>query len=225
MKKLAAVGLIALSAFLSVPSAAAATVTGTVEFVSRRGQKPTPSETLVWLDAVAPMRARKPESAQMITKSKTIIPHVLAVPVGSTVAFPNEDPILHNLFSVSPSNAFDLGLYKKGSGKSEKFEAPGVVNVYCNVHPNMSAVVHVMSTPYYVFADSSGGYRLEDVAPGRYRLTAWNEQGGTATRQIEVTDSGVKGETSLTLDSRNFRQKQHLNKSGQPYSRSRSNEY
>lgn len=205
--------------------ARAATVAGTVTFVSRRGQAPSPAETLVWLDSTTPSKPRKSESVEMITKSKTIIPHVVAVPVGSTVQFPNQDPILHNIFSVSASNAFDVGLYGKGAGKSTKLEKAGIVNVYCNVHPNMSAVVHVMQTPWYTFAESSGGFRIDGVPPGKYRLNAWNERGGTTVELIEVTEEAVRGKTTLALDSRQYRARQHLNKMGQPYPRKRSNEY
>jgi plastocyanin len=197
----------------------AATVAGRVAFETKRGQKPVIAETLVWLDAVgAKPAAKKPAAAvTMTTRNKTVLPHVVAVPAGSTISFPNEDPISHNLFSLSPGNTFDLGLYRKGTGKTQKFDAPGAVNVYCNVHPNMSAVVHVMATPWYGFADANGNFTF-DVPPGRYRLSAWNELGGTASSDIEVgADGKVKGATQLTIDSRNFRAVQHKNKFGQTY--------
>jgi len=91
----------------------------------------------------------------MVTRGKMLLPHVMAVPLGSTVEFPNDDPISHNLFSLTTNNSFDLGLYRKGAGKSQKFDTPGIVNVYCNVHPAMSAVIHVMATPFYAFADGA----------------------------------------------------------------------
>src|SRR5207302_9730738 len=106
---------------------------------------PIASETIVRLE---PVCTRAPKTApvkfQMVTRGKMVIPHVLAIPVGSTVDFPNDDPISHNLFSLSSNNAFDLGLYRRGAGKSQRFDTPGLVNVYCNVHPNMSAVILVM---------------------------------------------------------------------------------
>ena len=195
----------------------AAVVRGKVTFLTKRGQNPVMSETLVWLEPAGGKPAKRNASTfTMTTRSKTFLPHVVAVPAGSTVNFPNEDPIAHNLFSLTPGNTFDLGLYRKGPGKPHKFDAPGVVNIYCNVHPNMSAVVHVMSTPYYAFADASGSYSF-DVPPGRYRVTAWNEQGGTVTSDIEVGASGLPNAPVLTIDSRNFRQVQHKNKHGQTY--------
>jgi plastocyanin len=195
----------------------AATVNGKVMFLTKRGQRPVVNETLVWLDAAG--RAPKKPAGQftMTTRSKTFLPHVMAVPAGSSVSFPNEDPIAHNLFSLTPGNTFDLGLYRRGAGKTHKFETPGTVNVYCNVHPNMSAVVHVMSTPYYGFTDTNGNYSFE-VPPGKYRVTAWNEQGGTASSDIEIkADGSVAGSTLLNIDGRNFRFVQHKNKFGKTY--------
>ena len=206
----------------------AATVAGRISFVTKRGQNPLPAETLVWLEPLGYAAApKKPAAAQMITRNKALAPHVLAVPAGSSVTFPNEDPISHNLFSLSQGNQFDLGLYRKGPGKAEKFDAPGVVSVYCNVHPQMSAVVHVMKSPYYAFADATGGYAIADVPAGKYNLVVWNEQGGTSPPQaVEVSPAGaVSGNVAVTLDTRNFRQATHMNKLGKPYQAPSSKDY
>ncbi len=223
MKRLLPMAVLAIALFSD--GAAAAPVTGSVLFVTKRGQRPEVSETLVWLDPVAVRAARRPpETVRMTTRSKTLIPHVIAIPVGSTVTFPNDDPISHNLFSLSSANAFDLGLYRRGAGKSEKFDNPGIVNVYCNVHPNMSAVIHVMATPYYTFADASGRYAF-DVPPGRYRIVAWNEQGGVTDSSIDVGPTGIAAPVALTIDSRNFRFTEHLNKVGKPYQAPNTRDY
>jgi plastocyanin len=211
--------LVAGLLLLSSADLTAAVVSGTVAFATKRGQKPVVTETLVWLDAQGGKTPAKrpPAAVQMATRGKTVLPHVLAIPVGSTINFPNEDPISHNLFSLTPGNTFDLGLYRRGPGKTQKFDTPGPVNVYCNVHPTMSAVVHVMNTPWYGFADAAGKYSF-DVPPGKYRLSAWNEQGGTAFADIEVgADGKVTGSTALTIDSRNYRAVPHKNKVGQNY--------
>ena len=196
----------------------AATVRGRVGFVTKRGQRPNPAETLVWLEPAVESKSVRSAGATyaMTTRSKTLQPHVLAVPAGSTIAFPNEDPISHNLFSLSVANTFDLGLYRKGAGKTQKFDTPGVVNVYCNVHPNMSAVIHVMPTPYYVFADVNGNYAIE-APDGSYRLFAWNEQGGLAESKIEVGAARITGNVALVIDSRSQRRTQHTNKFGKAY--------
>ena len=216
MKTLLSIAACALA--LASPLSAAV-VAGKVSFVTKRGQNPIVAETLIRLEPVS-VRAPKvaPARFQMVTRGKMLVPHILAIPAGSTVDFPNDDPISHNLFSLSSNNAFDLGLYRKGAGKSQKFDTPGLVNVYCNVHPNMSAVIMVMSTPYYAFSDSSGNYSLTNVPAGRYRLIAWNEQGGETESPIEVSAAGmVSGTVALMIDSRNYRLAQHLNKLGKPY--------
>ncbi|HUP48830.1 MAG TPA: hypothetical protein VNA04_08565 [Thermoanaerobaculia bacterium] len=200
-------------------------VAGNVTFTTKRGQRPVVDQTVVWLEPLGGKAPLQPPAAtRMITRGKALVPHVMAVPVGSTVEFPNEDPISHNLFSLAPGNAFDLGLYRRGAGKSRKLESAGIVNVYCNVHPNMSGVIHVMPTPYYAFADASGRYSI-DVPPGKYRLAAWNELGGMTESIIEVTGHGVFGDVALTIDSRNFRFVQHKNKKGRPYRAPSSREY
>lgn len=206
-------GMLALAAPL-----AAASVGGRVNFKMKKGQSPVVAETLVWLEPAAGKAAPKPAAKfQMTTRGKTLIPHVLAIPVGSTVEFPNDDPISHNLFSLSPAATFDLGLYRKGAGKSEKFTSPGIVNVYCNVHPTMSAVIHVMPTPYYAFADAAGNFAVHDVPAGKYKLVAWNEQGGETATMIDVGAAGVPN-VAVTLDSSNYKAAMHLNKVGKPYS-------
>jgi plastocyanin len=217
MKRL--VPLVACMLALAAGDAFSATVSGKVSFATKRGQNPVVTETLLWLEPTggkAPRRA--PMTYQMTTRGKAVVPHVLAIPVGSTVEFPNDDPISHNLFSLSSNNSFDLGLYRRGAGKAHVFESGGIVNVYCNVHPTMSAVIHVMATPYFSFADAAGNYAIGEIPAGRYRLVAWNEQGGQTESPIEVTSRGaVNGNLALMLDSRNFRLTQHMNKLGKPY--------
>lgn len=224
MKRTFCVALAATLLFCSALEAAP--VSGRVSFVTKRGQRPNPAETLVSLEAIGAKSPKRPAAAfQMATRGKTLLPHIMVIPAGSTVTFPNQDPISHNLFSLSPASQFDLGLYRAGAGKTQKFQAPGVVNVYCNVHPNMSAVVHVMTTPYYTLADAKGGFVL-DVPPGRYKLTAWNEVGGSIESVIDLAANGaVSGNTLLTIDSRNHRTDTHMNKEGKPYRAPVSKDY
>jgi plastocyanin len=209
--------IVASVILLSAGGLQAAPLSGKVSFQTKRGQNPAVNETLVWLEPQGSLKAAKKPAAtfQMTTRGKLLIPHVLAIPVGSTVDFPNDDPISHNLFSLSGSNGFDLGLYRRGAGKSHKFESPGIVNVYCNVHPNMSSVIHVMATPYYTFTDAAGAYSF-DVPAGRYRVVAWNEQGGMAESTIDVPAAGT-GNVALMIDSRNYRATSHTNKEGKAY--------
>jgi plastocyanin len=224
MKRLPAVFavLVTIAAF----PLAAANVTGKIAFVTKRGQNPVAAETLVWVEPASGRAPRAtPSTFQIVTRNKTLVPHVLAIPAGSTVAFPNDDPISHNLFSLSSNNAFDLGLYRKGAGKSQKFDTPGIVNVYCNVHPNMSAVIQVMATPYFAFADGNGNFTVNNVPAGKYRLVAWNEQGGQADVPLEISGASAPSAITLTLDSRNYRATQHMDKAGKPYKAPSSREY
>jgi len=218
--------LVAALASLSADYARGATVAGQISFMTRRGQKPAISETVIWLEPVTrPTAKTEPQRFQMPTRNKVLIPHVLAVPVGSTVDFPNDDPVAHNLFSLSPGNSFDIGLQRRGTGKSKKFETPGAVNVYCNVHPNMSAIIYVVATPFYTQADEQGRFSFE-VPRGKYVLNASNEQGGSARSEIEVSSDGsVKGPVALVLDMRRARRSPHMNKLGKPYKTSSANDY
>ena len=206
---------------LATASLSAGSLSGSISFEAKRGQRPDPSEAVVWLQPLDRSVPVTPQDLRMVTRSKVLVPHVMTVPVGSTVRFPNEDPITHNLFSVSPSNPFDLGLYRRGEGKQERFEKPGVVNVYCNVHPNMSAVLVVLDSPFWAHPRLDGSWSI-DAPPGKYRLHVWHEQGGTAESLVQLGANGrATGETNFRLDSRRHRTSPHLNKHGKPYSRVR----
>jgi plastocyanin len=212
-----------VTTLLVIPALAlhAADVAGSVAFLSKRGQKPRVDDSVVWLEPVKASGLPKltPGTFTVASRSKTLLPHIVVVPVGSTVSFPNEDTITHNLFSVSKPNDFDLGFYKRGTSMTKKFDSPGIVNVYCNVHPDMSAVVHVMTTPYFTKADGQGHWTIPGVVPGTYRLNAWNEIGGSVIADVEVSKTGVVGQLNLTIDTREHRKRQHLNKEGKPYPR------
>jgi hemoglobin len=124
--------------------------------------------------------AKKRQAKQRIVeqRGKAFAPHVMAVPVGSTVSFPNFDPIFHNVFSLSKAKAFDLGMYKNGETREVKVEKPGIVRLGCNLHANMSAYLIVVDAPHYVIVESDGSYSFKSLAPGKYRVQAWNEQSG-----------------------------------------------
>src|SRR3954470_23224813 len=109
-------------------------------------------------------------------RNKTFAPHVMALPVGSTVSFPNFDPIFHNVFSLSKAKPFDLGMYKNGETREVKLDKPGIVRLGCNLHANMSAYLVVIDAPHYVIVENDGSYSFKSLAPGKYRVQAWNEQ-------------------------------------------------
>lgn len=149
---------------------------------------------------------------------KTFAPHVLVVPAGSTVAFPNHDPFDHNVFSAGEGNSFDLGLYGRGEGKSFVFTAPGPVRIYCNVHPRMAAVVYVMPNRWYAQPGGDGSFSISSVPPGDYRLHVWHERApAEVVKNLTVTAQGPGGDVLVTLDARGFKYQAHKNKYGRDY--------
>jgi plastocyanin len=151
-----------------------------VDAVSKRGNY---SGVVVWLIPFdkRPM-ASEPGRFRMLQKDKMFTPHVLPISTGSTVDFPNADPIFHNAFSSYSGQVFDVGLYPPGSNRSVKFTRPGVVRVFCNIHPSMSAVVLVLDTPYFATTAANGSFRI-DAPPGDYQLNAFHERATDATLQ------------------------------------------
>jgi hypothetical protein len=193
-----------------------AEVTGRVTMLEKDDQRGDDvGQAVVWLTG-PPASPRPPIETDLGTSDKEFSPHVLVVPVGSTVSFSNHDPFNHNVFSLSEENPFDLGLYGRGEARSVRFERPGVVRVYCNVHAQMSALVLVRDTPWYTQPASDGSFSLGAVPPGRYTLHAWHERAPEVARPLEVTAEGAEP-LSIELDARGFQFKPHLNKHGQPY--------
>ena len=185
---------------LSIP-ADGAVVKGKVMFLRGDGPSPVINETVVRLDAAGHAPTRPPSRSTMSLRGGTLIPRVLVVPADSTVTFQNDDRAPHHLIAVRAATSLDLGRVAAGSDSSRAFEA-GVVWVSCRLHPGESAVVHLMETPYYGFADANGNFAF-DVPPGSYTVTAWNEHAGTASSDIELGEDGaVTGATLLTIDAR-----------------------
>ncbi len=188
-------------------------LTGVVTTKVRAGTPP--AAVVVYAEPVAgaaPAREAKPVSLSQ--KNKAFSPRVLGLPVGTSVAFPNDDDIFHNVFSLSPGHAFDLGLYRAGASKSRTFASPGLVRVFCNIHPQMTALIVSVATPWVVAAGADGAWRL-DLPPGRYRVTAVSER--AAPVMAEVTVAGATTAAPLALDESVFVAAQHTNKFGKPY--------
>lgn len=159
------------------------------------------------------------EPYEVVTVRKEFLPRTLTVPVGSTVRFPNQDVILHNVFSVSGGNRFDLGLYRRGEGKSTTLEHPGVVRVFCNVHHSMVAYVLVVETPFTTTPDFGGQFALQGLPSGPGTLHVWHERTDPYSRQLTLPlGSPVEVELSVSKP----RVPRHTNKFGKPYARKRS---
>jgi plastocyanin len=208
-------GAFVLAACLSAASALAGTVTGSVSVVDKGGRTASDvADAVVYLDGA---KGRvKPEKATITMKSKAFMPHLLVVPVGSTVDFPNNDPIFHNAFSVSGENHFDLELYKRPNAKSWTFAHAGIVRVFCNIHPQMSAVVVVRDNPYFTRPAADGSFTIADVPAGTYTLKGWHERGGEASIEVTVPAQGTAN-AGLVLDAAGFKRLPHKNKFGQDY--------
>jgi plastocyanin len=194
----------------------AGTVAGTVTVLDRGGRPATDaSDTIVWVEG--PRARPRPAKATVVMKGKEFQPRITVVGVGTTVEFPNEDPIFHNAFSVSGENRFDLDLYKRPKTGAFTFQKPGVVRVYCNIHPQMSAVVLVRDNPFFTRAAADGSFAIEGVPAGPQMLHAWHERGGEATAPVTVTAEGTV-RLPLTLDASAFKRVAHKNKVGKDYS-------
>jgi plastocyanin len=176
---------------------------------------------VIWLNPVSShtLRATVPGRFTLMQKDKMFMPHLLVVPVGSTVAFPNADPFFHNVFSLFDGRRFDLGLYEAGSSRSVNFPREGVSYIFCNIHAEMSAVVIALTTPLYGQADEQGVFHVHDVPEGEYDLHVWIEgqkqnELDRLTRRVHIaTDSAYLGD----IHSGHPDASQHLNKFGKPY--------
>ncbi len=195
------------------PSVAGADVlSGTVTTKVRAGA--SPSAIVVYAEPLSGSAPPAPAKPYAITqKNKSFSPRVLGVPVGATVTFPNDDDIFHNVFSLTSGQAFDLGLYRAGASKSRTFTSPGVVRVFCNIHPQMTALVVTAATPWITTASADGAWRLE-LPAGRYRVTALSERAAPVAAEVTVAGTVT---AALALDESAFVAAPHTNKFGKPY--------
>jgi plastocyanin len=153
-------------------------------------------------------------NAVMKQEGKQFIPSVMAVQKGTRVEFPNRDAVFHNVFSVTPESSFDLGSYSQGETKSVTMTRPGVVNVYCNMHPQMVGHILVVPSNLYVRAGQDGFYRLPNVPSGKHRLVAWAPNAKPVVKEVDVADEEV---VTVELEVKKGRSIPHTNKDGMPY--------
>ncbi|MFQ5738183.1 MAG: methylamine utilization protein [Acidobacteriota bacterium] len=152
-----------------------------------------PSENVVVYLTGPQVRSPQPPKGPVVLDQRNLrfVPHVLPIVRGTAVLFPNSDQIRHNVFSASPARMFNLGIYPSGARRTVIFNKPGVVELLCTVHPEMSAYVLILETPYFSATDARGTFRIAGIEPGTYTLGFWCEHNGTLTRTIKVR----KGET------------------------------
>ena len=213
--------------FFSALPVFAATVTGRVELrdsrdpVVRKGRdfsgvvislKPVPGSA----------SARGADTRTVMAQTnKTFAPHVLAVAVGTSVEFPNNDPIFHNAFSSYNGQIFDIGLYPPGATRSVRFRREGVVRVFCNIHSSMSAVIVVLGTPYFAVTKKDGAFTIPNVPPGEYQLDVFHEHATEATLQALERRFGVEPGgvvlPAVEISEAGYLPMQHKNKYGREY--------
>jgi plastocyanin len=181
---------------------------------------------VIWLQpadgATVSLAIVKPhENFTLLQKNKMFTPHLLVVPVGSSVLFPNADPFFHNVFSLFDGKQFDLGLYEAGTSRSVRFSRQGVSYIFCNIHPEMSAIVLSLSSPYYSIADEHGLFHLRNIPAGEYEVHIWVEgQRQPALDQLTRSVRVAPGTNMLGvfhLESGAHEVAPHTNMFGQPY--------
>ncbi len=199
------------------PEAAGASISGEVILVAGQTPHPDASNAVVWLEGAhrADVPATSPR-AQMRSDQKQFRPRVVAVPRSATVDFPNVDPIYHNVFSVSGANRFDLGLYRSGASKTHEFDQPGLVRVYCNIHPQMVGFVMVVDSDFVMVTGPDGKFRFDGVPAGSYTLKVWHEEAGETATPVALR-SGENEDTPIRLDVSGFHPQPHKNKYGKEY--------
>lgn len=189
---------------------------------SNRGTHAVPG--VIWLEPppgtpTLPFPSR--DHYTLLQKNRMFTPHLQVIPVGSVVQFPNADPFFHNVFSLFDGKRFDLGLYEAGSSKSVKFSREGVSYIFCNIHPEMSAVILTLSTPLYAIADGKDSFDLRKIPPGNYTLHIWLE--GVPQQTLSSLDrrlhlvAGIEDLGEIKAPIAEIRTRRHTNEFGQPY--------
>jgi plastocyanin len=178
------------------------------------------SGVVVYAQAVGSQPAPVSTHATMLQKNKTFTPHILPVQTGTTVDFPNADPIFHNAFSSYNGRIFDVGLYPPGDSRSVRMTRPGIVRVFCNIHSTMSAIILVVNTPYFVKTAMNGSFEL-NVPPGEYDLSVFHERASEQelsglTRRVLVPDSGLQI-PPIMISEAGYLVAPHKNKYGHEY--------
>jgi plastocyanin len=193
------------------------------------------SNIVVWLKSLdGPVVTETPSSKarkrpQLIQRDKSFQPHLLVVPVGAAVDFPNRDPFFHNVFSLFDGKRFDLGLYESGTSNSVRFDRAGVSFLFCNIHPEMSAVVVAVDTPYYAVSDRSGNVAIADVPDGKYEMHVWYERSlpdelKSLSRTVTVSSTARDLGAIRVIENPSF-SLAHKNKYGQDYAPPPAPEY
>lgn len=181
-------GSVKLTLAASAPSSASAYERRSV------GPRPKPLPELrnvVIFFADIPGGKAAPRQASIAQRDEQFVPHMVAVTAGSSVAFPNNDPFFHNVFSLSRGASFNLGRYPSGASRSKTFAKPGIVKVFCEIHSHMSAVVRVFDHGWFTVPSEDGTYVMDDVPAGEHTLVAWHERSGERRERVTIRPGGT----------------------------------
>ncbi len=217
-----------IAALVLAGTAAAEELRGTVELLARGGGPARGSDVrqaVVYFEPAEKGARPRPREAPyvMTTRDKEFRPRVLAIPAGGRVQFANEDPILHNVFSVSAGQPFDLGFLRKGPGRVRQLDTPGLVRVYCNVHQSMVGYVLVLDTPYFTQPAADGSFVLASLPKGPGKLTVWHEQ--TDPWTAAATPSAAAPPIAARIEVTHPQVPAHLDKNGRSYFASGRDQY
>ena len=208
--------VIALTGAAPTAAQVTARVTGRITILEKDHKASSDlSDAVLWLESGSGM-VPEARTFDITINDKVYAPRVVVAPVGSTVRFPNHDPFNHNVFSVSEPNGFDLGLFGRNDSRSKTFMGPGLVRIFCNIHPRMVAYVVLVSNRYYTQPANDGTFAIADVPAGRYKLNVWHERIPSLVIQDVIVGAGAQP-VQVQLDARKYRWQQHKNKFGKTY--------
>jgi plastocyanin len=209
--------MLARAAAAGAAPAGRADLTGTVRLSLPGGATSPAADAVVWVPgALRPAARSSAQPPAVASRGKRFDPHVLVITRGSTVSFPNVDPIFHNAFSRTPGSEFDLGLYRRGAARAFTFRSAGLVHVYCNIHAEMAAYVLVLDPEdAFAVADAAGAFRLPDLPAGRQVVRLWSEKGGE--KELTVDLGAGAAPLDVVLDASSYRPMPHKNKFGRDY--------
>jgi plastocyanin len=207
--------LLALLLAILSPPPPGGTIEGRVVLLRTGAPAPDASNAIVWIEGLRAGGGPAAARGEMRSEQKKFTPRAVAVRRNATVQFPNADSIYHNVFSVSGGNRFDLGLYRSGAAREKTFEEPGLVRVYCNIHPQMVGFVMVVDSDFAAVTGPDGSFRFEGVPAGSHVVKAWQEEAGETGTSAAVRPGDAP--ITIRLDASGFKPQPHKNKYGKDY--------
>lgn len=204
----------------NLPAQETATLSGRITLVLPPKVQVDPGGSVVFIPGLTIPGGAHPRPS-VTSKGKRFDPRILAVSAGSRVTFPNVDPIYHNAFSLSPGNTFDMGLYRKGASRDVVLQNPGIVRVYCNIHPDMASSVVVVEGNAFALVQADGSYRIAGIPPGRRDIHIWSDIAGEQVVTLNFT-AGQTVDWSPALDATKYRRMAHTNKHGKAYPKAKN---